>query len=246
MYLALHVHKDRFAGGNVALELVRGAFKRHGFAGHHDGAAVFVMAAAYAQGADAKRVPKSQQAVAGDQSHHGVRALDALVHTAHSGKHIDGAQRQAAGGFFELVRQHVEQHFRVAVGVDVAVVGVKKLGLEHGRVGQVTVVREHQAKRRVDIKGLRFVFAESVARRRVTHLAQADIARQGAHVAGAKNVAHHALGLVHEKFTTQLRDDARRVLAAVLQQQKTVINQLIDRGVTDNTNYSAHDEPFIN
>jgi ribosomal protein S17 len=43
-----------------------------------------------------------------------------------------------------------------------------------------------------------------------------------------------------------LRDDARRVLAAVLQQQKTVINQLIDRRVTDNTNYSAHDEPFIN
>ena len=184
--------------------------------------------------------------MAGDQSHHSVRAFDALVHTAHGGKHIDGAQGQAAGGFFELVGQHVEQHFRVAVGVDVAVVGVEQLGLEHGRVGQVAVVREHQAEGRVDIKGLGFVFAESVARRRVTHLAQADIARQGAHVARAENVAHHALGFVHEEFATELRDDARRVLPTVLQQQKTVIDQLIDRRVTDNTNYSAHDEPFIN
>ena len=72
MHLALHVHKDRFAGRNVALKLVRGAFKRHGFAGHHDGAALLVLAAAYAQGADAIRVTKSQQAVAGDQGHHGI------------------------------------------------------------------------------------------------------------------------------------------------------------------------------
>ena len=168
------------------------------------------------------------------------------MHTAHGGKHINGLERQAARGFFELVREHIEQHFRVAVGVDVAMVGGEQFGLEHGRIGQVAVVREHQTEGRVDIKGLRFVFAEGVARRRVTHLAQADIARQGAHVARAKNVAHHALGLVHEKFTVQLRDDARRVLPAVLQQQEAVIDQLINRSVTDNTNYSAHDEPFIN
>ena len=168
------------------------------------------------------------------------------MHAAHGGKDIDGAQRQAARGFFKLVRQHIEQHFRVAVGVDVAMVGVEQLGLEHGRVGQVAVVREHQAEWCVDIKGLRLVFAEGVTRRRVTHLPQTDIARQCAHVAGAENVAHHALGLVHEKFTTQLRDDARRVLPAVLQQQEAVIDQLINRSVTDNTNYSAHDEPFIN
>jgi hypothetical protein len=35
-------------------------------------------------------------------------------------------------------------------------------------------------------------------------------------------------------------------LSTVLQQQEAVINQLIDRGVTDNANYSAHDGPFIN
>jgi hypothetical protein len=43
-----------------------------------------------------------------------------------------------------------------------------------------------------------------------------------------------------------LGHDARSVLPAVLQQQETVIYQLINRGVTDNTNYSAHDGPFIN
>ena len=72
MDLALHVYKNRFAGGDVALELVRGALERHRFAGHHDGAAVFVLAAADAQGTDAIRVAKGQQTVAGDQSHHGV------------------------------------------------------------------------------------------------------------------------------------------------------------------------------
>ena len=168
------------------------------------------------------------------------------MHAAHGGEHINRTQRQAAGGFFELVGQHVEQHFRVAVGVDVAVVGVEQLGFELGRVGQVAVVRKHQAKRRVDIKRLRLVFAEGVARRRVTHLPQTDIARQGAHVAGTENVAHHALGLVHEKLAPELRDDARRVLPAMLQQQEAVVNELIDRSVTDNTNYSAHDGPFIN
>jgi hypothetical protein len=44
----------------------------------------------------------------------------------------------------------------------------------------------------------------------------------------------------------ELGDDARGILATVLQQQESVVNQLIDWGVTDNTNYSAHDGPFIN
>ena len=138
------------------------------------------------------------------------------------------------------MRQHVEQHLGVALGVDVAVVGAEQLGLEGVGIGQVAVVHQHDAKRRVDIKRLRLFFAEGIAGRRVTHLAQAAVARQRAHVAGAKHVAHHALGLVHEKLAFLLRDDARGILTAVLQQQQGVINQLIDRCVADNTDYSAH------
>jgi hypothetical protein len=52
---------------------------------------------------------------------------------------------------------------------------------------------------------------------------------------------------VHEKFAVQLRDDACGILAAVLQQQQGVINQLIDRCAADNADNSTHTfNPFKN
>ena len=93
------------------------------------------------------------------------------MHAAHRREHIGRRQRQTARGFFQLVGQHVEQHFGVAVGVDVAVVGGKQLGFQLGGVGQVAVVRQDQAKRRVDVKRLSLVFAVGIARRWVAHLA---------------------------------------------------------------------------
>ena len=101
-------------------------------------------------------------------------------------------------------------------------------------------MRQHQAKRRIDIKRLRLVFTESVACCGVAHLAQTHVAGQGAHIAGAKHIAHHALGLVHEKLAPLLGDDTGRILPAVLQQQQAVINQLVDGGLADNANYAAH------
>ena len=85
-------------------------------------------------------------------------------------------------------------------------------------------MRQHQAKRCVDVKRLRFVFTESIACSGVTHLTQAHIARQRAHVAGTKNVTHHAFCLVHEKFAVLLRDNSRRILTPVLKQQQAVVN----------------------
>jgi hypothetical protein len=120
----------------------------------------------------------------------------------------------------QLVREHVEQHLGVALGVDVAVVGGEQLGLQRLRVGEVAVVHQHDAERRVDVERLRLFLAVRVAGGRVAHLAQAHVARQRAHVAGAEHVAHHALGLVHEELAALLGDDAGRVLAAVLQQQQ--------------------------
>jgi hypothetical protein len=66
------------------------------------------------------------------------------------------------------------------------------------------------------------------------------VAGQGAHVAGAKHIAHHAFGFVHEKLAIKLRDDARSILASVLQQQQSVVDQLIDWCVTGNADDSTH------
>jgi hypothetical protein len=132
-----------------------------------------------------------------------------------------------------FVRQHVEQDFGIALGVDVAVVGVEQLGLERVGIGQVAVVHQHDAKGRVHVKGLRLFLAEGIACRGVAHLAQAAVAGQRTHVAGAKHIAHHALGLVHEELALLLRHDAGSILAAMLQQQQGVIDQLIDRRIAD-------------
>ncbi|MCY1166698.1 hypothetical protein D9M73_66470 [compost metagenome] len=245
MHHAIHVHKHRFARRNVALELVRGAFKRHRFAGHHDGFAAFVFAMTNTQRANAEGVAECQQAVACDQRHHGIRTLHAFVYAAHGSKYVHRFERQAARGFFELMRQHVEQHLGIALGIDVAMVGIEQLGLELGRVGQVAVVRQHQAERCVDIKRLGLVFTVGVARRRVTHLAQAHVARQRAHVACAEHITHHTLGLVHVKLAPELRDDARRVLATVLQQQQAVIDQLVNGCLANNADDSTHKFSFL-
>ena len=124
------------------------------------------------------------------------------------------------------------------------VVGAEQLGLERLGIGEVAVVHQHDAKGRVHVKGLGFFLAVGIAGGGVAHLAQAAIARQRAHVAGTKHVTHHALGLVHEELALLLGDDAGRILAPVLQQQQGVIDQLINRGVADNTNDSTHRFPI--
>jgi hypothetical protein len=156
-----------------------------------------------AQRTDAVRVAEGEQAVAGDQRHHGVRAAQALVHVLDRGKHLGRVQRHATRRALQLVREHVEQHLGVALGVGVAVVGGEQLRTQCVRVGQVAVVHQHDAEGRVHVEGLRLFFAVRVARGRVAHLAQAHVARQRAHVAGAEHVAHHALGLVHEELAFQ-------------------------------------------
>ena len=94
-------------------------------------------------------------------------------------------------------------------------------------------MHQHNAKRRVDVKRLGLFFAKRIAGRGVAHLPQAAVAGQGPHVAGAKHVFDHALGLVHKKLALLLGHDAGCILAAMLQQQQTVVNRLIHRRLTD-------------
>ncbi|MCY1377897.1 hypothetical protein D9M69_654940 [compost metagenome] len=68
--------------------------------------------------------------------------------------------------------EHVEQHLGVALGVDVAVIGLEQLLLQRMGVGQVAVVHQHQPKRRIHVERLRLFFAVGVASRGVAHLAQ--------------------------------------------------------------------------
>ena len=107
MHLALQVNEYGLAWCHVSVKFVRGAFQRHRLAGQHHRA----LAHAHAQGANAKRITKSQHAVAGNQRNHRVRALDASVDLAHRFKNIMGLQRQATRSLANFMCQHVEQDF---------------------------------------------------------------------------------------------------------------------------------------
>ena len=151
---------------------------------------------------------------------------------------------QAGACELQFVREHVEQHFGVGIGVDVAAVDAEHLVFQLLPVGQVAVVREHDAERRVHVERLGLFFARRGTGRRIAHLADAGGAGQAAHVARAEHVAHHAVGLVHVEIAAVRRGNAGCILTAVLQQQQAVIEQLVDRGLGNYAYDAAHGMSF--
>jgi hypothetical protein len=63
---------------------------------------------------------------------------------------------------------------------------------------------------------------------------------QVAHVARAEHVLHQARSLVHVEDRAFARDDACRVLTAMLQQQQAVVQHLVHGGMSDDADDSAH------
>src|SRR5690606_9998900 len=111
--------------------------------------------------------------------------------------------------------------------------------LELLRVDEVAVVREADAERRIHVERLRFGRARG-ARRRITHMADADVAAQPQHVALLEHVAHEPVALARVQPAVRLRDDTRRILTAVLQDRQRIVERLVDRLMADDSDYSAH------
>ena len=151
------------------------------------------------------------------------------MHAGHCRKDRIKVKTEALGRRLHLVRQHIEQDFRVRIGVDVPPVETEHLFLQLLGVGQVAIVREHQAERRIDVERLRLGRIRRRTGRRVTAVSDAHVAGQRAHVARAEYVAHQPGALVHEKRIAVTRRDAGGVLAAMLENHQSVIEQLIDR-----------------
>ncbi|MNT34700.1 hypothetical protein D3C72_1706940 [compost metagenome] len=113
--------------------------------------------------------------------------------------------------------------------VDVAAVAAEHLLAQLLPVGQVAVMRQDHAIGRVHVERLRFFLAGCRASGRIAHLADTGGAGQAAHIAGAEDIAHQAVGLVHVESTAVGGGDAGSILSAMLQQQQAVVNQLVDR-----------------
>ena len=116
----------------------------------------------------------------------------------------------------------------------------EQLALELLRVGEVAVVPEHDAEGRVDVQRLRLGRVLGGTGGRVAAVGDAGVAHERAHVAGAEDVAHEPAALVHVERAFVGGDDAGGILAAVLQHQQPVVEQLVDGRLGDYADDSTH------
>ena len=128
---------------------------------------------AEAQRADAIRIAKRQQPVAGDLGHDRIGTAQALVHGADRAEDRRRVQHDAVAGQLEFVRQHVEQHFGIGIGVDVAPVAAEHLVLHALGIRQIAVVHQADAEGRIDVEGLRLLGIAGRALRRIAYLGNA-------------------------------------------------------------------------
>ena len=93
----------------------------------------------------------------------------------------------------------------------------KQLFTQLVRIGQVAVMRQRDAIRRVNVKRLRLGGA-GAARRRITHVANTHIALHTLHVAGFEYVAYQPVSLTQPEAVVGINgDDASGILSTVLE-----------------------------
>jgi len=194
--LAVFGDVHRFARREVADQGEAQHVEGHAFGRDHVLDAFVGMTLAEHDRADAVRVAEADDAVAGNHRHDGITADAAVMHVDHGGEHVffGGLQLAALG---QLVGKHVEQHFRIGAGVDVAQVRLVNLFGQLLNVGQVTVVRQGDAIRRVDVKRLSLSRGRATSSR-VTHMANAHVSDQALHVTLMKHVTYQPIILAQE------------------------------------------------
>ena len=152
---AVEADEHALARLHIAQQAETGTVQRHGFRREHVFSLAVVDASADHQRADAVGVAEGHQAVAGYHRHHRVSAAHAAMHRLDGAEHRVHAQLIAAEALGQFVGEHVQQHLGVGVGVDMAKIMAEHVGLEFFGIGQVAVVRQHDAERRIDVEGLR-------------------------------------------------------------------------------------------
>ncbi|MND41941.1 hypothetical protein D3C80_327000 [compost metagenome] len=237
--LALLCDVDGLARGDVTHRLETDGVERHALGGEHVlHLALLVGAAAQYQRTDTVGIAKADEAVADHQGHHGIGAADLLVHLAHRREDVLRPQRHLVAQI-QLVGQHVQQHFRVGGGVDVAAGHLELLLLERLGVGEVAVVGQHHAVGRVHVKRLGFS-GTGAACGGISDMSYADMPLQSLHVAHFKHILHQAVGLALPEVSTVNGHDPGGILSPVLQHRQGVVEGLIDGGGANYTDNTAH------
>jgi hypothetical protein len=234
------VDEHRLAGRHVAQHRESERLERHRFRGGDILAPAHRLVHAQDQGTNAVGIAKGEHAVARDHRHARIRAAATSMHPRNGLEDRVRIEAVMLRRALELEREDVQQHLAVGVRVDVAKIELEQLALERIAVGEIAVVGERDAERRVDVERLRLELGERRSGGRIAAVRDAGVAREVAHVARAEHVAHVARPLEHVEDGPFTRDDAGCVLAAVLQQQQAVVEQLVDRRVRHDADDPAH------
>ena len=111
---------------------------------------------------------------------------------------------------------------------------------ELGGIGEVAVVAETDAVRRVDVERLRLRGTVAPGGG-VAHVTDAHVTFELEHVVLLEHVAHQAAALAHTQLPfARGGRNAGRILAAMLQHGEGVIETLIDGAGTNDTDDAAH------
>ena len=124
------------------------------------------------------RIAEGKQPIAGNQGHDGIGPAAATVNVCHRGEYGFRVEFLAFCRELELVREDIQQDFRIGTGVDVPEVLTKHLLLERFGIGEVAVVPEDDSKGRIHVKRLRLPGVERGSRGGVTTVCNACASRQ--------------------------------------------------------------------
>ena len=239
----MHVDIDDFTRGDIAHQLETEHVERNAFGGQHPFRTLRRLALPEHQRADAVRIAQAQQPMADDHGDDGVTAAAAPIHRADRGENV-GRRDARRTDALQLGGEHVEQDFRIGTGVEVAAILAFDDFGEFARVGEIAVVREADAVRRVDVERLGFRGAVASGGR-IAHVAHAHVALELLHVVLLEHVTHQAAPLAHEQLAVEDGGDARRVLPPVLEHRERIIDSLIDSAGSDDPGYAAHSFGFL-
>jgi hypothetical protein len=192
---------------------------------------------------DAVRIAECDHAVAEHHRHDRVTADTTRMRAGDRFENMIRRQRAAILDL-QLVREHVEQHFGIGIGVDVAAIVLEHLAAQRLGVDQVAVVRERDAERRVHVQRLRLGGTFGTGGR-ITAMTDADAAAQRQHAVAIEHVAHEAAALVQAQAVAVDGGDAGGVLAAVLQDGERVVERRSDFRLADDADDSAHDDGYF-
>ena len=133
----------------------------------------------------------------------------------------------------------IEENLRIRGGVQLAQVLAEQFLPQGRRIGQVAVMPEGDAERRVDIKGLGFGPGIATGGG-VSGVADAHGAFELQHMPGVEHIPHQAVVLAQIHPIAVAGDDAGGVLTPVLDDGQAVVQGLIDRVRAENSDDAAH------